>query len=217
MHIRQFVRTAGWLRFSFQQTSPPRPLIHALKICSKTVANLPRHSGFRLPITPLSRDSATLTAIWNSSISANEFSHCLRTYFRVWTDGLGEDIMKKPEFEKSREAVPLNCPRHCSHLTVLFFESRLGGATQVQVILYEEFYRWILVPKLTDLVSSPLTSPWIKVPPPSLRALATLTGLRLRTNNRLRLLPGGQNFGQKAQKGPGKTKVGRKNLWPNFG
>jgi hypothetical protein len=30
------------------------------------------------------------------------------------------------------------------------------------------------------------------------------------------VLPGGQNFGQKAQKGPGKNKVGRKNLWPNF-
>jgi hypothetical protein len=27
----------------------------------------------------------------------------------------------------------------------------------------------------------------------------------------------GQNFGQKAQKGPGKIKVGLKNLWPNFG
>jgi hypothetical protein len=31
------------------------------------------------------------------------------------------------------------------------------------------------------------------------------------------VLPGGRNFGQKAQKGPGKNKVGRKNLWPNFG
>jgi hypothetical protein len=31
------------------------------------------------------------------------------------------------------------------------------------------------------------------------------------------VLPGGRNFGQKAQKGPGKNKVGRKILWPNFG
>jgi hypothetical protein len=31
------------------------------------------------------------------------------------------------------------------------------------------------------------------------------------------VLPGGQNFDQKAQKRPGKNKVGRKNLWPNFG
>jgi hypothetical protein len=31
------------------------------------------------------------------------------------------------------------------------------------------------------------------------------------------VLPGGRKFGQKAQKGPGKNKVGRKNLWPNFG
>jgi hypothetical protein len=31
------------------------------------------------------------------------------------------------------------------------------------------------------------------------------------------VLAGGRNFGQKAQKGPGKNKVSRKNLWPNFG
>jgi hypothetical protein len=31
------------------------------------------------------------------------------------------------------------------------------------------------------------------------------------------VLPGGRNSGQKAQKGPEKKKVGRKNLWPNFG
>ncbi len=31
------------------------------------------------------------------------------------------------------------------------------------------------------------------------------------------VLPGGKNSGQKAQKGPQKKKVGRKNLWPNFG
>jgi hypothetical protein len=31
------------------------------------------------------------------------------------------------------------------------------------------------------------------------------------------VFPGGRNFGQKAQKGPGKKKVGRKNLLPNFG
>jgi hypothetical protein len=31
------------------------------------------------------------------------------------------------------------------------------------------------------------------------------------------VLPGGRNFGQKAQKGPGKNNVGRKSLWPNFG
>ncbi len=30
------------------------------------------------------------------------------------------------------------------------------------------------------------------------------------------LLPGGRNSGQKAQKGPQKKKVCRKNLWPNF-
>jgi hypothetical protein len=31
------------------------------------------------------------------------------------------------------------------------------------------------------------------------------------------VLPGGRNSGQKAQKGPQKKKVGRNNLWPNFG
>jgi hypothetical protein len=31
------------------------------------------------------------------------------------------------------------------------------------------------------------------------------------------VLPGGRNSGQKAQRGPEKKKVGRKNLWPNFG
>ncbi len=31
------------------------------------------------------------------------------------------------------------------------------------------------------------------------------------------VLPGGRNFGQKAQKGVPEKKVGRKNLWPNFG
>jgi hypothetical protein len=31
------------------------------------------------------------------------------------------------------------------------------------------------------------------------------------------VLPGGRNFGQKAQKGPEKNKVGRKNLSPKFG
>ncbi len=31
------------------------------------------------------------------------------------------------------------------------------------------------------------------------------------------VLPGCRNSGQKAQKGPQKKKVGRKNLWPNFG
>jgi hypothetical protein len=31
------------------------------------------------------------------------------------------------------------------------------------------------------------------------------------------VLSGGRNFGQKAQKGPKKNKVGRKNLWLNFG
>jgi hypothetical protein len=31
------------------------------------------------------------------------------------------------------------------------------------------------------------------------------------------VLPGGRNSGRKAQKGPQKKKVGRKNLWPNFG
>jgi hypothetical protein len=31
------------------------------------------------------------------------------------------------------------------------------------------------------------------------------------------VLPGGGNSGQKAQKGPGKKRVGRKNSWPNFG
>jgi hypothetical protein len=31
------------------------------------------------------------------------------------------------------------------------------------------------------------------------------------------VLPRGRNFGQKAQKGPGKNKVCQKNLWPNFG
>jgi hypothetical protein len=31
------------------------------------------------------------------------------------------------------------------------------------------------------------------------------------------VLPGGRNSGQKAQKGPGKKRVGRKNSWPNFG
>jgi hypothetical protein len=31
------------------------------------------------------------------------------------------------------------------------------------------------------------------------------------------VLPGGRNSGHKAQKGPQKKKVGRKNLWPNFG
>jgi hypothetical protein len=30
------------------------------------------------------------------------------------------------------------------------------------------------------------------------------------------VLPGGRNFGQKAQKGPEKKKVGWKNLWLNF-
>jgi hypothetical protein len=30
------------------------------------------------------------------------------------------------------------------------------------------------------------------------------------------VLPGGRNFGQKAQKGPEKNKVGRKDLWPNI-
>jgi hypothetical protein len=30
------------------------------------------------------------------------------------------------------------------------------------------------------------------------------------------VLPGGRNSGQKAQKGPQKKKVGRKNLWPNL-
>jgi hypothetical protein len=30
-------------------------------------------------------------------------------------------------------------------------------------------------------------------------------------------LPGGRNSSQKAQKGPQKKKVSRKNLWPNFG
>jgi hypothetical protein len=30
------------------------------------------------------------------------------------------------------------------------------------------------------------------------------------------VLPGGRNFGLKAQKGQGKNKVSRKNLWPNF-
>jgi hypothetical protein len=30
------------------------------------------------------------------------------------------------------------------------------------------------------------------------------------------VLPGGRNSGQKVQKGPGKTTVGRKNLWLNF-
>jgi hypothetical protein len=29
-------------------------------------------------------------------------------------------------------------------------------------------------------------------------------------------LSDGRNFGQKAQKMPGKNKVGRENLWPNF-
>jgi hypothetical protein len=31
------------------------------------------------------------------------------------------------------------------------------------------------------------------------------------------VLPGARNSGQKAQKGPQKNKVARKNLWPNFG
>jgi hypothetical protein len=31
------------------------------------------------------------------------------------------------------------------------------------------------------------------------------------------VLPGGRNSGQKAQKGPEKKKVGRKNFWPTFG
>jgi hypothetical protein len=31
------------------------------------------------------------------------------------------------------------------------------------------------------------------------------------------VLPGGRKFYQKAQKRPGKNKVGQKNLWPNFG
>ncbi len=35
--------------------------------------------------------------------------------------------------------------------------------------------------------------------------------------NYFTVLPGGRNFGQKAQKGQGKNKVTRKNLWPNFG
>jgi hypothetical protein len=30
------------------------------------------------------------------------------------------------------------------------------------------------------------------------------------------VLPDGRNFGQKAQKGPEKNKVGRKIWWPNF-
>jgi hypothetical protein len=31
------------------------------------------------------------------------------------------------------------------------------------------------------------------------------------------VLLGGRDFCQKAQRGPEKIKVGRKNLWPNFG
>jgi hypothetical protein len=41
-------------------------------------------------------------------------------------------------------------------------------------------------------------------------------GVRGRGGRGAAVLPGGRNFGQIAQKGPRKNKVGRKYLWLNF-
>jgi hypothetical protein len=59
--------------------------------------------------------------------------------------------------------------------------------------------------------SSDLTTAW------PLSVVAGFVAEPRRQTTLAPVLPGGRNSGQKAQKGPQKKKVGRKNLWPNFG